>query len=403
MLDCALYVIAQVGKVSISSLGDPAKIARALSAAVNRFVIKIHKISFDAKSFYPNFSPDDEGLLLGNWSTDFSSGVAPTKWGGSVDIMQRFYRKKKPVKFAQCWVFAGCLTTIARCVGIPSRIVTNYSSAHDTQASMTVDYFVDEDGKIMEEMSADSIWNYHVWNELWMNRPDLGNNENGDYDGFQAVDSTPQEMSDGMFRCGPASVAAVKRGEILKPYDNTFLYAEVNADKVFWRQNGPGNPLKLIKKDEFGIGHFISTKAIGRWEREDITRTYKFEEKSHEERATMLKALKQSNSAFSRYYLNEEFNDVNFHFELKDDIKIGEDFHVELHITNKSSENKHTVNGNLMVETVLYTGKERKDLKSMKFSEVIEPNSEKKVTLEVTFAEYYRKLLDQSAFNIACM
>jgi transglutaminase 1 len=61
--------------------------------------------------------------------------------------MQRFYRKRRPVKFAQCWVFAGCLTTIARCLGIPSRIVTNYSSAHDTQASMTVDYFVDDDGK----------------------------------------------------------------------------------------------------------------------------------------------------------------------------------------------------------------------------------------------------------------
>lgn len=80
--------------------------------------------------------------------------------------MQRFYKKKKPVKFAQCWVFAGCLTTIARAVGLPSRIVTNYSSAHDTQASMTVDYFVDDDGKIMEEMNADSIWNYHVWNEV---------------------------------------------------------------------------------------------------------------------------------------------------------------------------------------------------------------------------------------------
>lgn len=240
--------------------------------------------------------------------------------------MQRFYKKKKPVKFAQCWVFAGCLTTIARAVGLPSRIVTNYSSAHDTQASMTVDYFVDDDGKIMEEMNADSIWNYHVWNEIWCARPDLGND--GDYDGFQAVDATPQEMSDDMYRCGPASVAAVKRGEILKPYDNTFLYAEVNADKVFWRYTGVGNPLKLMKKDEFGIGHFISTKAIGRWEREDITRSYKYAEKTDEERATMLKALKQANSAFSRYYLNEEFNDVNFHFELKDDIKIGEDFHV---------------------------------------------------------------------------
>jgi transglutaminase 1 len=74
-----------------------------------------------------------------------------------------------------------------------------------------------------------------------------------------------------------------------------------------------------------------------------------------------------------------------------------------LHIKNKSSEKKHTINGNLMVESVLYTGKNRKGIKSMKFSEVIEPSSEKTVALEVTFGEYYRKLMDQSAFNISCM
>lgn len=50
-----------------------------------------------------------------------------------------------------------------RALGIPSRIVTTYSCAHDTQASLTVDYFVDEKGKILEELNSDSIWNYHVW------------------------------------------------------------------------------------------------------------------------------------------------------------------------------------------------------------------------------------------------
>lgn len=74
-----------------------------------------------------------------------------------------------------------------------------------------------------------------------------------------------------------------------------------------------------------------------------------------------------------------------------------------LNIKNKSSEKPYTINGNLLVETVLYTGKSRKDLKSMKFSEVVEPSSDKQVILEVTFNEYYKKLLDQSAFNIACM
>ena len=40
----------------------------------------------------------------------------------------------------------------------------------------------------------------------------------------------------------------------------------------------------------------------------------------------MLKALEQSESLFSRYYLNEDFNDIKFDFELRDDIVIGQPF-----------------------------------------------------------------------------
>lgn len=81
-----------------------------------------------------------------------------------------------------------------------------------------------------------------------MKRVDLG----PEYGGWQAIDATPQELSEDSYRCGPASVAAVKRGEVLRPYDGGFLFAEVNADKVFWRYNGPTQPLKLIKKDKYG-------------------------------------------------------------------------------------------------------------------------------------------------------
>ena len=47
---------------------------------------------------------------------------------------------------------------------------------------------------------------------------------------------------------------------------------------------------------------------------------------SEEERTTMLRALLQSESLFSRYYLNEDFNDIKFDFELRDDIVIGQPF-----------------------------------------------------------------------------
>ena len=43
------------------------------------------------------------------------------------------------------------------------------------------------------EFGADSLWNFHVWNESWFRRPDLPDG----FDGWQALDATPQEASDG--------------------------------------------------------------------------------------------------------------------------------------------------------------------------------------------------------------
>lgn len=138
ILDCALYLMIDVGKLRDNSRSDPVVVSRVLSAIVN--------------------SADDNGALMGNWSNDFGGGTAPTKWLGSQKILQQYWKSKKPVKYGQCWVFAGVLATICRTLGLPCRVVTNFSSAHDTQNSLTVDYFVDSESKIMEELNSDSIW-----------------------------------------------------------------------------------------------------------------------------------------------------------------------------------------------------------------------------------------------------
>ncbi|KAL1124024.1 hypothetical protein AAG570_001794 [Ranatra chinensis] len=379
VLDCALYLLKEIGKLSYTSCADPIKLTRAVSAAVN--------------------SPDDNGCLLGNWTSEFEGGTPPSKWVGSMKIMQKFYKYKKPVKYGQCWVFAGVVTTICRALGIPARTITTYSSAHDTHNSLTVDYFVDESGEVMEELINDSIWNFHVWNEAWMKRPDLGL----EYDGWQVIDATPQELSDNMYQCGPAPVMAVKNAEVRRPYDAAFVYAEVNADKIYWKYFGPTQPLKLLRKDMHGVGQFISTKAVGEWKREDITENYKYSERSEEERASMLKALKQSESLFSRYYLNEEFNDIKFYFKLRDDIVIGSPFSVVVVMHNKSRTKDYSVSVVLRVDTVLYTGKIKEAVKKEKFDVIIKHQGVEEVKLDVSYNEYASRIIDQSAFNIACL
>ncbi|XP_066443501.1 protein-glutamine gamma-glutamyltransferase E-like [Eleutherodactylus coqui] len=230
-------------------------------------------------------SNDDFGVLEGKWEKDFSDGVDPNSWNGSVEILWKWFNENfKPVKYGQCWVFAAVMCTVLRCLGIPTRIITNFNSAHNTDGNMVIDMHYDPEGKFLE-VSNDSIWNFHVWNESWFIRRDLGLF----YSGWQVLDSTPQEQSQGVYRCGPTSVIAVKEGDLHIGYDTPFVFAEVNADRVTWIVHKDGSKEKAHSDSKY-VGQNISTKAVGNDDRVDVTHNYKYAEGSPEERDVFEKA-----------------------------------------------------------------------------------------------------------------
>lgn len=84
----------------------------------------------------------------------------------------------------------------------------------------------------------------------------------------------------GIFQCGPCPVNAIRKGDVYLPYDSKFVFAEVNADRIFWLVKDVDGNEKCIKLREETkvIGKSISTKAVGKNGREDITHQYKFPE-----------------------------------------------------------------------------------------------------------------------------
>ncbi|XP_043914271.1 protein-glutamine gamma-glutamyltransferase K-like [Protopterus annectens] len=369
VLDACLYVL-EKGGMPASGSKDSVSTARVISAMVN--------------------SPDDDGVLEGNWSGDYSDGTSPTSWVGSEDILLQYHKTRKPVCYGQCWVFSGVTTTVLRCLGIPSRSVTNFSSAHDTDVSLTMDIFFDENMKSLEDMNYDSVWNFHVWNDCWMARPDLPPG----YGGWQAVDATPQETSSGTYCCGPASILAIRNGLVFLKHDTPFIFAEVNSDKIYWQRQADGTFKKLFIEKK-AIGHKISTKAVASNEREDITSLYKHPEGSEEERIAVETASKYGNKP-SIYIDSDMPSDVGIEVQTDEKTTMGSDVVLCVGLTNKSNEQRFVT---LFINTAMmyYTGVLKESFRKEEKAVQLSPYEEARVEMVIKYAEYHEELIDQAA------
>ncbi|XP_012942973.1 annulin [Aplysia californica] len=387
ILEISLHLLRKAFDYQISKqMGNPVNIARALSRILN-----------DA---------DDNGVLSGRWDGEYDDGVKPTTWTGSATILKKYWKNKCPVKYGQCWVFSHLLTTVARALGLPCRSVTNFASAHDTDETMTIDKYVDEDGDEVEYKNGDSVWNFHVWNEVWMQRPDLDKafKADGKYNGWHAVDATPQELSGGVYQCGPSPLRAIKEGDVEVGYDTKFIFAEVNAECCDWTD---GDPPTLVSKNTRRVGKNLSTKVpdgkgykkyCGRDEgvRLDVTNLYKYDEGSVAERESVERATQEGEFGDALF---EDATGIQLDVLDEDETEplVGEDVKVKVKVSNTSGEER-SVRLRVSVRPTCYWGGLRGKEKIAKkhFSEEKIPAGESKTYELPVCADDYIRLCDEA-------
>ncbi|XP_017276414.1 protein-glutamine gamma-glutamyltransferase K [Kryptolebias marmoratus] len=374
ILEASLFIL-EKSDMAPSGRGDPVNVVRVISALIN--------------------AQDDFGVLVGNWSGDYSGGVSPAAWSSSVEILRKYHSTNgTSVNYGQCWVFSGVTTTVLRCLGIPARSVTNFQSAHDTDVSLTTDVYFDENMEPIDHLNNDSVWNFHVWNDCWMARPDLppGNG------GWQAVDSTPQETSQGIFCCGPASISAIRSGHVYLKHDTPFVFAEVNSDKIYWKRNLDGT-FSQIFTEKKAVGHCISTKAVGSDEREDITHLYKHQEDSEEERIAVETASRYGSKP--DVYCAPAAEDVHVEVQLDGEgPKMGCDAKLSIVVKNMSSEPRQTTLHS-QVAVMHYTGVLKNAIRKDQIPVELLPNEEKTIEWILPYHQYQNQLVDQAALMLS--
>jgi hypothetical protein len=225
----------------------------------------------------------NDKVLWGRWSEPYSGGTLPSDWTGSKAIYEQYLRTGAKVKYAQCWVYAGVLVSATRAVGLASLVVSNFNSAHGRPPyNEGIDdfFFFNE---LMQPTkhanSMESIWNFHVWNQVFMRRPDLVLNQSSDMeaasvDGWQAIDATPQEQTCEMrgsfelcrYALGPVPVKAIHAGIVNTDgeetrynsvnaglsYDGMFTYTEARGQLRGWlpaQRNFTGCPARCSGED----------------------------------------------------------------------------------------------------------------------------------------------------------
>ncbi|NXS77515.1 EPB42 protein, partial [Erpornis zantholeuca] len=327
-----------------------------------------------------------------------SNGIPPSKWLGSSAILRQWIASKlQPVHFGQCWVLAAVLCSVLRCLGIPTRVVTGFTWAHNTKSSLSVDEYYDEDGTLLTQDNTAHVWTFHVWNECWMARRDLL----PEYSGWQALDATCQEKNKGPSFCGPAPVHAIKEGDTQVDYDVCYFFAAINAKCQVWIHKADDTLRPAFGGTKY-TGNNISTKSVGSERCEDITHNYKYPEGSLQEKKVLdkayrnMKEIETTISSSTTEFITiptalEEPVNLFIHLQSNSSLQLGQDITLSIEVSNHSGGEKatHLVVG---IQALHYNGVPIAQLWKEEFHFNLQSNSVNNLQVSVPYTWFGKEL-----------
>ncbi|KAM3922470.1 protein 4.2-like [Leptodactylus fuscus] len=347
------------------------------------------------------------GDMIGRWDEQdrvnfmCENGRLSYSLVSSVPILHQWFHDETQPAYGHHWVLAAVLCTVLRCLGIPTRVVTNYNSAYDTDRTLQKDIYYDKNGARIHRSRNDSIWHFHVWNECWMERRDLQK----EYSGWQVLDATAQLKYSGDLYCsGPAPVRAIKEGHVDLDYDTKLIYSKIYTDTEFLVRDSLGQFRKAYSKSRH-VGDGISTKSVGSDLQDDITFDYKYPKGSKEGHEAMerAKSLILKNQQDTDDKCNLMFlSPIVVSITSKNEQLYGEDISLSVTVSNVSGVKKN-LELVLGAQSVHDNGITRTQFWSQKFHFHLSPGAEGNVSGRMTYSTYNRELLDNNLLRFTAL
>ena len=174
-----------------------------------------------SKLSYENSS--NEALFVSSWNSNFEFyDNLPGSWCSTSNVFDKRYELNRPLKYAQCFCYAECMTSICRFLGIACRTVVGKNTLIDNNDDNGIDFYeemrksdqdnedntfillnskktfidciIDDQEKSFnnDELTiynmGDSFWNQHYWCEVYLRRKDKTK-------GWEVIDPTPNFVS----------------------------------------------------------------------------------------------------------------------------------------------------------------------------------------------------------------
>ncbi|ELW48109.1 Erythrocyte membrane protein band 4.2 [Tupaia chinensis] len=366
----------------VEKWSQPAHVARVLGAL-------LHALKEKNVLSAPQTQATQEGALL-------------NKRRGSAPILRQWLTGHgRPVYDSQAWVLAAVACTVLRCLGIPARVVTTFTSAQGTGGDLLVDEYYNEEGLQNGEGQRGRIWIFQTSTECWMRRPALPQG----YDGWQILYPRAPNGGRVLESCDLVPVRAVKEGRLGLTPAVLDIFAAVNASCVVWKCCEDGT-LELTDSNTKYVGNNISTKGVGSDRCEDITQNYKYPEGSHQEKEVLERVWKERMEHGKDNGIHppslEMADPLYLFLEAPSSLPLRGDAQLSVTLVNPSNQEK-AVQLAIGVQAVSYDGVLAAELWREKLPLTLSANLVKRITTSLSFSCFEQNPPENSFLRLTAM